>query len=173
MQYYMMYRAEIGTGSQSKESLFLAAVCQPESFFCIIENTDQKAPIGYLGIKDTSKDRWEIAIELDRQYTHRGYGSQSIKLFLNKLFYTTGKTQYRTTIDADNIPSQKCFEGLGANLVGLSSSEFLVTPEDQHRFEERHLDLINDHIRNTAARLSLEPRKLLSHVLEYHIICPL
>ena len=45
----------------------------------MIEAAD--TPVGYLGIKDTRADLWDLAIELDGQQTHRGYGSRSIRLF--------------------------------------------------------------------------------------------
>lgn len=67
MQYSMMYRVMICVEKHRSESLFLLDICQPESFYCIIENPEQ-VPIGYLGIKDTSADIWELAIELDKQY---------------------------------------------------------------------------------------------------------
>ena len=46
-------------------------------------------------------------------------------------------------------------------------------PEEQARFEEEHKDLIDDHIRMLAARISVEPKKLLTHVLDYRLECPL
>ena len=173
MQYSMMVRASIGTETHTKEGLFLAYACQPESFFCIIEDPEKQTPIGYLGIKDTRSDMWELAIELDKQYTHQGYGSQSIKLFLNEVSRITGKNEFRATIEPDNIASQGCFEKLGAELIGLSNTGLVRTPEDQKRFEDKHLHLIDDHIRAVAARLGVEPRKLLSNILEYRITCPI
>lgn len=87
MQYSMMYRVMIGVEKRSSESLFQLDICQPESFYCIIEN-QERVPIGYLGIKDTSAEIWELAIELDKQYTQRGLGPRSIVLFLNEIMMT-------------------------------------------------------------------------------------
>jgi L-amino acid N-acyltransferase YncA len=116
---------------------------------------------------------WEIAIELDGKYTSQGYGPRSIQLYLNKIWRITGKNTFRALIEADNIPSQKCFEKLGAQLVGLCSSAVLLTDDEKERFEARNLDLIDAHMIGLAERLKIEPRKLLSHVLDYRLTCPL
>ena len=75
-------------------------------------------------------------------------------------------------MESDNVPSQRCFESLG-ELIGLYNGGMLRLPEEQARFEEANLDLIDDNMRALAARLGAEPRKLLSHVLEYRMTCPL
>jgi len=172
MQYSMIYRAMIGTGEHCSASLFLSDLCQPESFYCMIENT-KKESIGYLGIKDTGSVIWELAIEMDKQHTQHGFGPRSILLFLNTISSITGRTTFKAAVEADNIPSQKCFERIGAELVGLCDGPLLKTADDKKRFEESNLHLIDDNIRILADRLSVEPRKLLSHVLEYHMKCPL
>lgn len=172
MQYSMMYRVMIGMEKHRSESLFQLDLCQPESFYNIIENSE-RMPIGYIGIMDTSAAIWELAIELDKQYTQRGLGPRSIVLFLNEISRITGKTTFKAKVEADNIPSQKCFERIGAALVGLSDGPLLKTPEEKEQFEGKNLNLIDDNIRAIADRLAVEPRKLLSHVLEYHMECPL
>ena len=172
MQYSMIYRGMVNVDKHSSESLFQLDLCHPESFYCIIENREQ-VPIGYLGIKDTSKEIWEVAIELGKQYTQRGLGPQSIVLFLNEISRNTGKTTFNAWVEADNIPSQKCFERIGAVPIGLCNGPLLKTPEAKEHFEEGHLDLIDDHMRVLADHLGVEPRKLLSHVLDYRMECPL
>lgn len=171
LQYSMICRVIVETEPHKRDKL-MQEVCEPEFFYCIIENSE-RTPIGYLGIKDTRKEIWELAIELDGQYTHRGFGSHSIKLFLNELSKVTGKKEFRATVEVDNIPSQRCFESIGAELVGLCPSGILLTSEDEARFEENNLNLIDDRIRALADRIGVEPRKLLSHILEYRMTCPL
>lgn len=172
MQYSMMYRVMICVEKHSSESLFLLDICQPESFYCIIENPE-RVPIGYLGIKDTSADIWELAIELDKQYTQHGLGPRSIVLFLNEVSLITGKTKFKAKVEADNIPSQKCFEKIGSKLIGLCNGPILKLEEEKERFEENNLNLIDANMNELADRLGVEPRKLLSHVLEYRMTCPL
>ena len=115
MQYSIMYRSAYYAAKDKKESLFLSEALLPEVFYCIIEDSEKVLPIGYLGIKDTSADLWEIAIELDEKHTRRGFGPRSIQLYLNEIQRITGKMEFRAVVEVDNIPSQKCFEKLGQN----------------------------------------------------------
>ena len=76
-------------------------------------------------------------------------------------------------MDTANIPSQKCFEKIGAELVGLCDGPFLKLPDEKKRFEDRNLNLLTDNMRELASRLGVDPRKMLSHVLDYRMTCPL
>ena len=171
-QYSLIYRVILGTEPHKRDTLLQEDLLRQECFFCVIEDAAQ-TPIRYLGIKDTRKDIWEIAIELDGKYTNQGYGSHSIKLFLNEISRITGKKLFRAKVEVDNIPSQRCFKSIGAELMGLCNSGILTTPEERARFEQNNLNLIDDNIRALASRLDEEPRTLLSHVLEYRMTCPL
>ena len=173
MHYSMMYRAEIKVGEKTKEGVFEADLCKPESFYCIIEHTASHNPIGYLGIKDANADVWEIAIELHWEQTHKGFGSKSIRLFLNEIHRITGHSEYKALVEPDNQPSQKCFGKIGANLVGLCNGPILFFDEEKERFENSNLHLIDDNMKELARQIGVEPRKLLSHVLEYRIRCPI
>ena len=57
--------------------------------------------------------------------------------------------------------------------MGLCVGGYVRLPEDQARFEEENLHLIDDNIQDLADRLGVEPRKLLSHVLDYRLECPI
>lgn len=173
MQYSLIYRSAYYAAKKKKESLFLSEALAPQVFYCIIEDSKEKRPFGYLGIKDTSADQWEIAIELDEKYTRRGFGPESIQLYLNEVQRITGRAEFKAAVEVDNLPSQKCFERLGAKLVGLCDSVVLKTDEEKKRFEDRNLNLIDAHMIGLAERLGVEPRKLLSHVLDYRLTCPL
>lgn len=173
IQYSLMYRSAYYAAKEKKQNLFFAEISPPEVFYCIIEDSENNTPIGYLGIKDTSADLWEIAIELDAKYTQHGFGPQSIRLYLNEIQRITGKGEFKAVVEVDNIPSQKCFEQLGAELMGLCDSVVLKTDDEKRQFEERNLDLIDAHITQLADRLGVEPRTLLSHVLDYRLKCPL
>lgn len=100
-------------------------------------------------------------------------GPRSIVLFLNEVSLITGKTKFKAKVEADNIPSQKCFERIGAKLIGLCNGPILKLEEEKERFEENNLNLIDENMNELADRLGVEPRKLLSHVLEYRMTCPL
>lgn len=172
-QYSMMYRSLMHMGKVGNKDLLMADLFKPESFYCIIENSKDGTPVGYIGVKDTRVDIWEVAIELDGQFTHQGFGSQSIQLFLNEMHRITGKSEYRALVETDNLPSQKCFEKLGARLIGLCNGPILKLEEEKKRFEEKNLNLIDDNMKKLATRLEVEPRTLLSHVLDYWLTCPL
>ena len=173
VQYSLMYRGIVRLKQNLNEGLLLTDLCQPETFFCVILDADSGTSVGYIGLKDTRIEPWEIGIELDGQYTQKGYGSRSIRLFLNEVHRITGNPEYQARVDTANIPSQKCFEKLGARLAGLCDGPFLKMPDEKKRFEDRHLDLIDDNMKKHALRLEVEPRKLLSHVLDYRLTCPL
>ncbi len=172
-QYSMMYRALKQLNKVDNESLLKSDLFLPESFFCIIEDAKSGTSVGYLGIKDTRADNWEIAIELDGQFTHKGFGTSGIRLFLNELHRISENAEYKALVEVDNLPSQMCFEKLGAKPIGLCNGPFLKLEEEKKRFEERYLNLIDDHMKELAVRLRVEPRMLLSHVLEYRLTCPL
>lgn len=173
MQYSHIYRSAYYAAKDKKDSLFLSEALIPEVFYCIIENSQNGQPIGYLGIKDTSADMWEIAIELDGESTKYGYGPRSIRLYLNEIQRITSHSVFRALVEVDNIPSQKCFDKLGAKLVGLHDSVVLKTKAERERFEEKNLSLIDAHMIGLAERIGVAPRELLSHVLDYRIMCPL
>lgn len=80
-----------------------------------------------------------------------------------------GVSEFRVRIDPGNQASQKLFEKLGAEPNGIS--EFLI--HDQavlEKVEEENLHLIDEHLIVLAAKFGVEPRNLLSHVLEYTLI---
>ena len=173
LQHSMIYRAEYHTTTAEKQrAMFLDEVLAPQVFFCIIEDAQTRLPLGFLGIKDIRSETWEIAAELDEQYIRHGYGSRSMRLFLNEIHRITGRAIFRAVIDSDNVASQKCVESLGGELAGLCNSVVPMTEEEKNRFEDAHLYLIDDNIRSLAQRLGVEPRKLLSHPVEYRITCP-
>ena len=172
-QYSAMYRRMAQTGHVGNQCLLRDDLLKPRSFFCVVEIAVDHTPIGYIGIKNTLDEMWEIAVELDGKYTRRGYGAKSIRLFLNEIHRITGHEEFRAVVETDNAPSQKCFERLGATLVGIVNGPFLMLEEEKRRFEENNLDLIDDNMRLLAERLGVEPRKLLSHVLDYRIKCPI
>lgn len=124
------------------------------------------ACIGYCGIKNTSQAPWEIAIEILPQWTKRGIGLVAISAMLDAIKARLGVSEFRVRIDPGNSASQKMFEQLGAVPNGIS--EFLLHDQEvMDQCEENNLHLIGDETIALAKKFGVEPRKLLSHILEY------
>lgn len=122
--------------------------------------------IGYCGIKDLSKDLWEIAIELLPKWTHQGIGSAVIPAMLDAVKRRLSVDHFRVRIEPTNLASQGLFEKLGAKPNGIS--KLILRSEDKIKeCEEANLHLIDDALIAVAKKFDVEPRKLLSHVLEY------
>lgn len=124
--------------------------------------------VGYCGIKNLGRDEWEIAIEILKEWTNRGIGYATVKALVYEIKRRVGVAEFRVRIDPANYASQKLFEKLGALPNGIS--EFMLhRKEDIERCENENLDLIDDNIVEVAKKFGVEPRRLLSHVLEYRL----
>ena len=77
--------------------------------------------------------------------------------------------EYRIRIEPTNYASQRLFEKLGAVPNGISEL-WLHKPEDLDELERDNESLIDDALMAVAEKFSVEPRALLSHVLEYKLI---
>ena len=124
---------------------------------------------GYCGIKNTTHEQWEIAIEILNKWKHKGIGYRAISVMLDEIKSRLNVSEFRARIDAENCPSQRLFEKLGAEPNGIS--EFLLHEEaDIRRCEEENIHLLDERIQELAKQFNVEPRKLLSHVLEYKLM---
>lgn len=124
--------------------------------------------VGYCGIKNTTHEHWEIAIEILNKWKRKGIGYKAISIMLDEIKKRLNVSEFRVRIDAENHPSQKLFEKLGAEPNGIS--EFMLHEEaDICRCEEENIHLIDERIQELAKKFNVEPRKLLSHVLEYKL----
>lgn len=124
--------------------------------------------IGYCRIKDLTQKPWEIAIELLPEWTRRGIGRTALTAMLDTARERTGETVFRVRIEPTNTASQKLFERLGAIPNGISPL-WLHEPEELDRCEEENLRQIDDTLMTVAKKFGVEPRRLLSHVLEYRL----
>lgn len=166
-EYYLSVRKEYWDICHEEETGDWTKTQREESFYCLILLAGE--PCGYLGIKDTSKNLWELAVELDKAHCYRGFGGKAVMIFLEKISEITGKTQFQALVESDNQASQKCFEKMGARLIDIFLEAF-SDEEEAAAFEEKHLDMITPSMCELAERLEVEPQKLLSHVLDYRII---
>ncbi len=124
---------------------------------------------GYCGIKNTTHEQWEIAIEILNKWKHKGIGYRAISVMLDEIKNRLNVSEFCVRIDAENYPSQRLFEKLGAEPNGIS--EFLLHEEaDIRRCEEENIHLLDERIQELAKQFNVEPRRLLSHVLEYKLM---
>lgn len=150
-----------------QEGLWEEQISNESLYYSIIERKNDKY-IGYCGVKDLKKKVWEIAIELDGEYCHQGYGFLALGKYLENLAGLSGRREFASRVEADNIASQKLMEKLGFRPYGLA--EFLLhSEEDKREAEEEYLYLLDERYEKLAERFHVEPRKLLSHVLEYRL----
>jgi RimJ/RimL family protein N-acetyltransferase len=123
--------------------------------------------IGYCGIKNLSEDRWEIAIELLKNFQGKGYGYHALLILLDLFVSLTGERVYRTRVDPDNYASQGLMKKIGAQPDGIS--EMIIHGEELERYQEENKDLITDKLVEVAEEFCVEPIDLIGHVLEYRI----
>ena len=140
---------------------------EEKSFCCTIIRKSDDEFIGYISIKDTKSNLWEIAIELLQEHCHKGYGSRAIALFLPAISQITNKAQFQALVETDNIPSQLLMEKLGARLIDIYDYTFQGDEEAATAFEEKYMYEITERMVILAEQIGVEPRKMLSHVLDY------
>lgn len=125
--------------------------------------------IGYYGIKNTAQPIWEIAIELLPEWTKHGIGFLALTAMLDEMKSRLGVSKYIVRIEPANMASQKLFEKLGARPSGIVDLWF-NEQTTLKKCEEAGLHLIDDDMIEVAKKFNVEPRKLLSHVLEYELL---
>lgn len=139
---------------------------QDKSLMFTIEVDDEYA--GFCGINNLTHDDWEIAVEILAKFRRRGIAYTAINIMLSEIKLRLGVEAFRVKIYPDNYASQYLFEKLGAIPYGIA--EFFLHDENSlNRCEEENLDAIDDKLVSLAERFGVEPRKLLSHVLEYKL----
>lgn len=88
---------------------------------------------GYCGINDTSKESWEISIELREKFRRKGIGYNSIGIMVDEIHNRLGISEFYARVMYDNTASQKLFEKLGARPDGIS---ILVSAEFAEDYEK-------------------------------------
>ena len=120
---------------------------QDKALMATIEVDDEYA--GYCGINNLSKEYWEISIELREKWRRQGIGYNALKIFLSEMKSRVQKREFR---------------------VPYGIAEFMLhKEEDIRKCEEENLQEIDDKLMEVAEKFGVEPRKLLSHVLEYRL----
>lgn len=161
-------RVELNTTAESRELAYWEGTLPYNVFYCTIVLHESGTRIGYIAFKNTASNLWEIAIEIDRDHCGKGYGGVAIQLFLNRAKEITRKSQYQALVEVDNIHCQRCMDKLNAELVDIFNLMF-EDEDEEEAFANENLDMITDHMIHLAEKLDIEPRKLLTNVLDYRI----
>jgi len=83
-------------------------------------------------------------------------------------FITNSSSTNFLIISKEELTEEYLFEKLGAVPYGIA--EFMLhKEEDIRKCEEENLQEIDDKLMEVAEKFGVEPRKLLSHVLEYRL----
>ena len=140
-----------------------------ESLYYTIAKKEDNIFIGYCGVKNLNRKIWEIAVEIKSDCCHQGYGYSALKMYLETVAQISKRHEFASRVDTDNIASQNLMEKLGFQPYGLS--EFLLhREEDKLAAEEEYKDKLDDRYIVLARKFNVEPKKLLSHVLEYRMV---
>ncbi len=131
-----------------------------------VENSENNY-IGYVAIKDTSKNPWEIAIEILSNYRYHGNGEKALTILFRELKARTGVTELRSRVRPDNYASQALMDKLGA--VPNGYSELYFSGDTLEKFRDENPDLIDDNLRSVATKFGVTPRELVGCILEYRI----
>lgn len=137
----------------------------PKAFVCTIIDKQTGSYVGYCSIKNLQQEDWELSIELDSQWCHKGYGSTALSIFMKKLALLTKNRFFRARVDIDNVASQSLMKKLGAYPNGVS--EFMLHGKNLEEFKKDNIDMINDRIREVAEEFCMEAEDILGLVLEY------
>ena len=135
--------------------------------YAAIASADSDAFMGYCGIKDARTEVPELAVELLCRFRYKGYAYDALRAYMD-CCKKIGKRKYEVQIDADNLPSQRLFEKLGAVLCGIRTY-ILSTDAQKIEFEETFKYLISPNMVSLAGKLGVPPERLLSHTLRYEI----
>ena len=151
-----------------KDELWQEYISDENLYYTIAQKADDVF-IGYCGVKNLDRKIWEIAIEIKSDYCHQGYGFRALKMYLETVANISNRHEFASRVDTDNIASQNLMEKLGFKPYGLSEF-FLHKEEDKLAAEEEYKDKLDERYMALARKFNVEPRKLLSHVLEYRIV---
>ena len=87
----------------------------------IIRPLDRDAFLGWVVLQKDEEGKPDIGIHLVPEIRYQGYGPEAVRLYLNWLYKTEGTGRVYARISADNVPSQRAFEKLGAVLIRIGS----------------------------------------------------
>lgn len=133
-----------------------------------IQDISENRFCGYCAIKDYRKEKPEMEIELLEAYRRKGIGYTSLRLLIHKITDEYKVTNFTYCTDSDNYASQALARKLGGKPNGLKRF-FFLNEDEVEKFENEHMEMIDDKLVEVAKEFQVEPRKLLTHILVYYI----
>ena len=142
--------------------------CMKDTALCyaVIDAYDH-AYCGYVAIKDTSQQVWELALMLLREYRYKGIAKKALTILFRELQSRTGRWVFRARVDIVYYSSQALMDKIGARTNGVS--EFMLHGEDLENFKKENLSMIDDQLIKVADKFGVDAEDLLGQVLEYLI----
>lgn len=123
---------------------------------------------GYCAVKNINAECPEIEIELVGKYRRKGIGYQALSLMLQDIYERYDKQCFFSRVEPDNYASQNLMKKIGGKPAGIMLDSMFLE-EEQEEFEKRHSNLLDKYLEKVAEEFQVEPEKLLSHVLCFHI----
>lgn len=148
------------------EDMLWDDMTEEKAFYTAIRRKEDNAYIGYCGIKNIHKDEMELAIELLKEYHHKGYGSEALRLFMETVYESAGIKTFKALVDGENVASQAMCERIGGLPSGITE-HMLHDQQYMLKYEEEYANEITEQLRDVACKFGVEPKKLLTHVLVY------
>lgn len=125
--------------------------------------------IGYCGIKDITKQIWELGMELKPEYRNLGYGYLSLQIMMKQIYNKTGIFEYQAKVNVDNYSCQGLMKKMSAIPHGIT--ELWLRDEYLIKYQKMNAHLINDdNIKRLAVEFNVRPIDLIGRVLIYKII---
>lgn len=148
------------------EDMLWEDMYEDNAFYTTIRRKADDTYMGYCGIKNTQKDELELAVEVLKEFHGHGYGRQALTLFMRQVKEATGIRKFKTLVDGENIASQKMCEACGGVPSGIAE-HLLHDKEYIEEYERENVHEVTEQMRTVARRFSVQPEKLLTHVLVY------
>lgn len=117
--------------------------------------------IGYLGIKRIRRIRKEatLGIVFDPNYVNKGYGTDTIKVFLNYFFYTMNMKKLFLEVASFNKRAVRCYEKCG----------FIKSRKYLGKFYNQSIDMNNPHFLEEEDSFIMKRGKIYNYIYRMKI----
>lgn len=156
--------------NETLRQLYWKGVKEDEDpLYCSICDKNNGEFIGYCTVEELNRQPYEVGINLLKSFQAKGFGSEAMAAFISTFQRVSESATFIAKIEPGNVNSQKMFRRIG--FVPDSIDAFIIKDFgslelfEQMRLEE--LGGIPENLQRLAKEFSVDPRKLLSHVLVF------